>query len=233
MCFSAIAALPRGMFSAALAALLLAVAATFPPAPSRAEALDSEAFVSAFGEVCIPERLSYKGTLALAGNLGWRPVVTGENVEYDRFIVHSESLLAQEVSEDPDLVQGSGGAWFTREIGGRPHLLAVSYLLTDYLNSVGCYLYDFNATAPIDPEPVTRLLGHEIAYSSDGDDPLYAVDPELLISTVWGPPPRLPRTLDTYLTFIPRGSEVEAQTGFSGLLLKFSTSLPDLKEFQQ
>lgn len=32
--------------------------------------LDSEAFVAAFGEVCVPERLSYEGTLALAEELG-------------------------------------------------------------------------------------------------------------------------------------------------------------------
>lgn len=201
--------------------------------PAYAETPDGEAFVAAFGEVCIPERLSYKGTLALAEDLGWEPVATGENADYDLFIAHAEALLAEEIAEVPDFSQGSDGAWFTREIGGRSHLLAVSYLLTEYLDALGCYLYDFAATAPIDPEPVTRLLGQPIAHTTDGGDPFYAVDPELLVTTVWGPPPRLPRTLDTYLTFIPQGSEVAAQTGFTGLMLKFSTSLPDREEFEQ
>ena len=214
--------------------LIISVAFAAPFLSSaQAETPDSEAFVAAFGEVCIPERLSYKGTLALAEKLGWQHVVRGEHADYDRFIAHTADLLALEFAEDPDFSQGSDGAWFTRELGGRPHLLAVSYLLTEYLDTVGCYLYDFAATAPIDPEPVTSLLGKEIAYTTDGDDPFYAVDPALLVTTVWGPSPHLPRTGDTYLTFIPQGSEVAAQTGFTGLMLKFSTSLPDREEFEQ
>lgn len=215
----------RLIISVAFAALLVS--------PAQAETPDSEAFVAAFGEVCIPERLSYKGTLVLAEELGWEPVVTGENADYDLFIAHAEALLAEEIAEDPDFSQGSDGAWVTREIEGRSHLLAVSYLLTEYLDALGCYLYDFAATAPIDPEPVTQLLGQPIAYTTDGGDPFYAVDPAVLVTTVWGPPPSLPRALDTYLTFIPQGSEVAAQTGFTGLMLKFSTSLPDREEWQE
>ena len=196
--------------------------------PAYAGTPDSEAF----GEVRIPERLSYKGTLALAEKQGWRRVVTGDNPDNDRLIAHAADLLAKEVAEAPDFSQGSDGAWFTRKIEGR-YLLAVSYLLTEYLDTLGCYLYDFAASAPIEPEPVTRLLGQPIAYTTDGGDPFYAVDPTLLVTTVWGPPPDLQRTLDTYLTFIPEGSEVAAQTGFSGLMLKFSTSLPDRTEFEQ
>jgi hypothetical protein len=212
---------------------LAIVLSTISLSPVQAETPDGEAFVAAFGEVCIPERLSYKGTLSLAEDLGWRHVVPGENADYDRFIAYSDALLAGEVAEDPDLIEETGNAWFTREIGGRPHLLAVSYQLSQYLDALGCYLYDFAATAPIDPEPVTRLLGQPIAHTTDGGDPFYAVDPAVLVTTVWGPPPRLPRTLDTYLGFIPQGSEVAAQTGFSGLMLKFSTSLPDREEFEQ
>jgi len=212
---------------------LAIVLSTISLSPVQAETPDGEAFVAAFGEVCIPERLSYKGTLSLAEDLGWRHVVPGENADYDRFIAYSDALLAGEVAEDPDLIEETGNAWFTREIGGRPHLLAVSYQLSQYLDALGCYLYDFAATAPIDPEPVTRLLGQPIAHTTDGGDPFYAVDPAVLVTTVWGPSPRLPRSLDTYLTFIPQGSEVAAQTGFTGLVLKFSTSLPDREEFEQ
>ena len=213
--------------------LLAAIVTFLSLSPAHAERADGEAFVAAFGEACIPERLSYKGTLALAEKLGWRALVAGENPDYDRFITHSDALLAKEITEDPDLFQGSGGAWFTREIDGRSHLLAVSYLLSEYYDGTGCYLYDFGATSPIDPEPVTRLLGRPVAYATDGGDPIYAADPALFVSTVWGPPPGLPRTGDTYLTFVPEGSAFAEQTGFTGLVLKFSTSLPDREEFRQ
>ncbi len=217
----------------AIAVLSLTSASQAQQAPTPPTGTDGEAFVAAFGDVCIPQRLSYKGTLALAEELGWRPVVTGENDAYDRFIEHSDKLLADEIAEEPDLLQGFGDGWFSREIGGRSHLLAVTYFLSEYMDSTGCYLYDFEATAPIDPEPVSRLLGREIAYSTDGDDPMYAADPALLVTTVWGPPPDLPRTGDTYLTFIPERSPAAEQTGFTGLMIKFSTSLPDREEFQE
>lgn len=211
----------------------LTVLALITAAPGHSQAPDGQALATTFGEVCIPERFSHDGTVALAHELGWQAVVAGENAEYDRFIAHAEARLAEEVAEDPDLIQGSESAWLTRDIGGRPHLLAVSLLLTSVMDTLGCYIYDFAANAPIDPEPVTNLLGQEVAYTTDGDDPFFAVDPQLLVTTVWGPPPGLPRTGDTYLTFIPESSAVAGETGFAGLMLKFSTSLPSWEDRQK
>ena len=37
----------------------------------------------------------------------------------------------------------------------------------------------------------------------------------------------MPRTGDTYLSYIADGSSYVADTGFSGLVLKFETSEPD------
>lgn len=218
---------------AALGATMVTLFASFALTPAHADAVDAEAFVAAFGEVCIPERLSYEGTVALAGQSGWTLVMPGANEPFDRFIEHAETLLQEEIADEPDFYHGSDGAWFTREIGGRPHLLAVSLLLTEFMDTAGCYLYDFAATEPIDPEPLTRLLGRPMGYTTDGGDPDYAVDPAELVSMVWGPPPALPRTGDTYLTFIPEGSPHAARIGFTGLMLKFSTSLPSWEERQQ
>src|SRR5690606_40699171 len=94
--------------------------------PAQAETPGGEAFVAAFGEVCIPERLSYKGTVALAEKLGWQHVVPGENADYDRFIAHSDALLAGEVAEDPDRIEATGNARVTREVGELPHPLPAS-----------------------------------------------------------------------------------------------------------
>lgn len=195
--------------------------------PARAAPAGQEAFVAAFGAACIPQRLSYEGTVALAEKLGWRRVVAGEDATLDRFIAFAAERLRQEVAEDPELYRGSDIAWFTREVGGRRLVLAANQLLTRVIDIAGCYLYDFGATAPLDPEPVTKLLGQPVAYTSDGGDPAYAIDPRDLVTTVWGPPPALPRTLDTYMIFVPEGSPHAAQVGFTGLVLKFSTSLPD------
>lgn len=136
------------------------------------------------------------------------------------------------MKEDPELYEGSENRWFVREVNGRSYLLNVSFLLTKVIDTLGCHLYDLEAEAPIDPALVTTLLDHPISHTSAGGDPAHAVDQALLVTTVWGPSPRFPRTLDTYLTFIPKGSKVADQTGFTGLALVFQTSLPNRDEFQ-
>ena len=197
--------------------------------PAYADAPDAERFVAAFGEVGIPERLDYQGTLALAERLGWRKIVPGEDAETDRFVANAREQI-EEAGEDGDFAFEVEMEVFDRTIEGRRYLLSVDLALTDFIDLLGCLIYDFAATESIDAETVTRLLGQPIAYTTLGGDPNYAVDPSKLVSTVWGPAPRLPRTLDTSLSFVPVGSPIAAQTGFTGLVLKFSTSLPSWEE---
>lgn len=211
----------RAISALVLAALFLS--------PARADAPDGERFVAAFGEVCIPERLSYQGTLVLAERLGWETIVPGEDATVDRFLAHARDQLEAAGQED-DFAFEARMEVFRREIDGRRYLLAVDLVLSEYINLLGCLLYDFAATEPIDAALVTRLLDHPIAYTTDGGDAEQAVAPALLIGTVWGPSPSLPRTLDTYLSFIPEGSPIAEQTGFTGLVLKFSTSQPDREQ---
>ena len=119
-------------------------------------------------------------------------------------------------------------------IGGRSHLLAVSYAAGGVSRCIGRYLYHFAASAPIDPAGDAAALGQTIAHTTDGGDPFYAVDPSRSSSPSGGRRPAWPRTLDTYPGLHPLGQrEVAAQTGFTGLMLKFSTSLPDRAEFEQ
>ena len=196
-------------------------------APVRAEAPRAAAFVEAFGAACIPERSSFQRAVAHATELGWQPVVAGENAAYDRFIAHAEGLFDEEIAEDRDFYDAADGAWLTRVIDGRSYLLAIAVLLTDTLDTLSCHLYDFAATELIDPAPVSALLDVPVAYRTDGDDPFFAFDPDHLISVTWGPPPSLPGTGDTKLTFIPKNSPLLEVVGFTGLTLKFWTSLPN------
>lgn len=205
---------------------LAALTLTAPFAAARADEAAERQFVAAFGEACIPERLSHRGTLDHVATLGWEPVAPGKNPAADRLIATAVAELAREKAEDDFAFEGEL-AFFTRTIGTRTYLLAVSAVLSEYIDLNGCYLYDFAAKEPVDPALVSTLLGTEPAYSTDGDDPYYAADPAELISTVWGPPPGLPRTMDTYLTFIPADSPIADRLGFTGAVLKFSTSLPD------
>jgi hypothetical protein len=216
--------------SASLRATLCSIIlAALSLTPARAHVPDAERFVATFGEVCIPERLDFQGTLALAERLGWQKIVTGEDAATDRFVVNAREQI-DEAAEDDDFAFEVEMAFFDRTIEGRRYLLSVDLVLSEFIDLLGCLIYDFAATEPIDAELVTRLLGQPIAYTTLGGDPNYAVDPSKLVGTVWGPAPSLPRTLDTSLSFVPVGSPVAAQTSFTGLVLKFSTSLPSWEE---
>jgi hypothetical protein len=201
----------------ALALALLAL-------PSAARAAEPEgyaqAFVSAFAEACVPQRLSYPGTMQTALAAGWRAVERDAHPELAALVSTSETVLEEDGDLDPKFEM----ALFARDVGGAPHYLVVSrsqFTLEqgdDPWVYIGCYVYNFDADGPIDPAPVTALIGKPISNS-------YA-EPEL-VGQVWGPPCPMPRTGDTYLSFIPDGSPVAEQTGFSGLVLKFETSEPD------
>lgn len=197
--------------TSALAALLLA-------APAGAQQVDerSTAFVEAFRTACVPQRLSFEGTAEQARVEGWTAVEDEDHAELAAVLAKSEEGMRE--AEDEGLEIDFRYEAFARPHGeGRLHLV-VSLAASDYLDEVGCYLYDFEATAPIDPNAVTAMIGHP-PVQSHADDTITA--------NVWGPSEGMPRTLDTYLTYIPPGSPLVDQGGFDGTVLKFTTSAPE------
>ena len=206
----------------ATAALGLMVAAPALPALAMPSDYD-RAFVSAFEQACVPGRLGYETSRQAASAAGWQEVEPDANPELDALMQLAERGVLEADLDSPTF----DAALYGKHIDGRPHYLVVSrtsFVIgdpDDPLNPwayIGCYLYDFDATQPVDPAPVSDLIGKPIAYSA-GDD--------TISSHVWGPACAMPRTGDTYLTYIPDGSPLVAQTGFSGQVLKFSTSEPD------
>lgn len=201
---------------AGLAAACAAVPAMAAPAPYDIE------FVSQFAEVCVPQRLSYPGTLETAKAAGWVPVARTANAELDAMMTISETAAA-----DPELQATFEYELLGKSFADAEHFLVVSrssFVIDPEADPVdpwiliGCYLYNLDATAPIDPEPVTALIGNPISNS---------ISDATLTAYLWGPPCPMPRTGDTYLTFVPESSPQAQAAGFSGLVLKFSTSEPD------
>lgn len=204
---------------AALTGLLAALSAGSAMAAPSAYDI---AFVSEFAEACVPQRLSYPGTLETARQVGWAPVERTAHPELDAMLAISEAAAL-----DPELQATFQYQIFGKSFEGTEHVLVVSrssFVVdseqdpVDPWVLVGCYIYNLDATAPIDPEPVTALIGKPIANG---------ISDATLTAYVWGPPCPMPRTGDTYLTFVPEGSPQAEATGFSGLVLKFSTSEPD------
>ncbi|MFV0298636.1 MAG: hypothetical protein ACK5JT_21245 [Hyphomicrobiaceae bacterium] len=196
-----------------LQALTVAMLATVLPLQPATAATFSASFVEAFISACTPERTSFSKTVAHARSLGWSEVETASNAELAAMIKRSEKGIAEGRAEG--YLSGYEMTVLSRVTAGRPLHLIVSLTRSKYLDMVGCYLYDFEATAPLDRAEVTRALGIEPANKMD--------TPEL-VSAVWGPSPRYSRTFDTYLSFVPPGSPHAAKTGFDGAVLKFTVS---------
>lgn len=175
----------------------------------------SKTFVETFRAACVPQRLSYDGTLAQAKAEGWTAFDPSGHRKFAAAMAKSDAGMAEAREEMPDLAFRS--ETFAKQVSGRPLHLVVSFTQSEFLDAIGCYLYDFDAAEPVDPQAVTAMLGIE---------PGQSMSDATMTSVVWGPSPDMPRTLDTYMTFLPPGSPHVEQTGFDGLVLKFSTSAP-------
>jgi hypothetical protein len=205
----------------ALAAVALALVAG--PALALEPPGYDQMFVDAFAEACVPGRLAYETTYAVALAAGWSLVERADHPELAAVMQKSDEALAAETDMDMDFV----GALFARDVAGVRHHLSVTqstFIIEegdDPWVMVGCHLYNFDATQPIDPTFVTALIGKPIANS---------IDHEGMLGHVWGPGCTMPRTSDTYLGFVAEGSLTVETVGFSGLSLNFSTSTPDAGE---
>jgi len=202
----------RRAIPSALALLLSAL-----PASASTPAAYDLAFVLRFEQACVPQRLSFEGTKAQALSEGWKAVSETDNAE-----LGSMMAVAKKAAIDPEYPDWKTDfAVFRHTILDAPAYLVVTHLAApDVINLVGCHLFDFDRQEMIDPALVTALIGNPIGES---------VDDQGLLSHVWGPPPALPRTLDTYLTLVKDESPLVAMTGFSGLTMKFETSEPEVQ----
>ena len=178
------------------------------------ETTDAEVFVETFWTLAVPRRLSYDGTRAWLAEQGWRDVTDDPPPDLARLLAKVREMVETDARDHTDFKLTA----FAGDAEGRPMFFIVTRVhKPEVITLVGSGLYDFNATGIIDPFLVVDKLGVPMARSLELDG---------LVGHVWGPSPDLPRTLDTYLTFVAPGSAAAEQTGFSGLMLKFATSEP-------
>jgi hypothetical protein len=202
--------------AAAIAVVTLLALGAFALSSGGASAQAPHPFVDTFAKTCVPQRLTYEGTVAQAKTEGW--VETAPDAHPEFAAVMAKSAAGLKEAEADGLTMGFQSTNFMREQGGTKLFLVVSFTTSEYLNEIGCYLYDFDATEPVPSIAVTNMLGVK---------PANAQLDEAITAYVWGPPPKMPRTLDTYMTFLPPGSPHVEAAGFDGVVLKFTTSAPD------
>lgn len=195
----------------------VAIAATALPALAAPSAYDV-AFIKAFEEACVPGRLGYQSTRDTAEAAGWLAVSRDVHPELTAVLAASD-----EAARDPELKSTYEMVAYGRDVEGQQHFLVVSRtsaVITEGeapFVQIGCYLYNFDATTPVSPEPVTALIGKPISRTEEANGS---------IAHVWGPGCTMPRTFDTYLSFVPEGGEAAAGVPLSGAVLNFTTSEP-------
>jgi hypothetical protein len=202
--------------------VLVALAAIggYGPAAAAPSAYDI-AFVAEFEKACVPGRLRYETSMDAAVDAGWLAIAPDAHAELRAIMEMAESEAL-----DSDLTDTSFEyTAYAKDIDGAEHYLVVSRSSAvigdpdDPLNPwvfLACHLYNLDATAPLDPEPVTALTGNPISATHPG--------PGGTITHVWGPPCPMPRTGDTYLSFVAEGSPMAGMVPFTGISLNFTTS---------
>jgi hypothetical protein len=185
------------------------------PAAAQPASYD-QAFTDAFAEACVPGRLGYETSRQAALAAGWVETTPAAHPELAAIMA-----LAETAAEDPELEATFAFTVYGKAIAEQPHFLVVSTtsaVISDPKDpwvQTGCYLYNFDASAPLSPEPVTALIGNPISASREGDGAL---------SHIWGPPCPMPMTGDTYLSFVAEGSPLVSQVPMTGIALNFTTT---------
>ena len=173
----------------------------------------SDTFVTVFEETCAGARKTFANAVEHAKQKGWSVVSPLSHAQLAAVMQKSADGMAQGKAEGhvTDFLHET----FSKIVSGRPVHLVVSLTQSSIFDQIGCYLYDFDATAPVDRSAVTRAL--KIA-------PANVIDDAAIVTAVWGPPKKASGRLDTYLTYIPAGSPHAVQTGFTGVVLKTTTA---------
>ncbi|MCB1486414.1 MAG: hypothetical protein KDJ88_03030 [Bauldia sp.] len=198
------------MSSIPVALSLLTIAAGVCVSASAAGAA-TDPRVEAFRSACIEDRQDFEALKHRALTEGWAPVHAGVNAELDAMMER-----AAEAEFDPGTTALLES--YLKAVAGNDAFLVLTSLASPQVDIVGCYVYDFEATAPIPPSVISDWLG---VPPSDTID-----EPEIIIGYTWETPEQLPGTWDIYLAYLPEGGGASHIAGFSGVLIKITSVDP-------
>jgi len=196
------------MIRAPLCGLALALI----PGVAPAAPLSDADFLSAFAVACLDGYRDPEARSRAIDAAGWAPVADDANPMLSRMLEIARRDLEQTKAEEgfvgSDAVYGrSGGAT-------GPYLVTTELALPEEaswsLDLLGCYLYDFEATTPLDPAPITARFAEEPAEVED--------QPGIIISQMWAVE-ALDGVWELRSTFIPEDSPGVDVTGFSGRVM--------------
>lgn len=205
---------------AALAALLIAQQT---PAPSDVR-------LETFKRACVPHRQDLVAAAVALEADGWNRAADNDHPE-----LAATMRRAREEAMDPELEMTVDFTVWLKAVGGRRLYVVLNRAdailreeadddgdgeIQDWekenrFSLLGCGLWDFDATTPIDPAAMTAWVGAA---------PVQVFDlPDDIVGGTWNVFDMLPGTAEVHIGYIPEGSEMFGRTGFSGVSITMST----------
>ena len=181
-------------------ALSAAPAGANAPEASALPQTDGSAALALFNDICIEGQENFALTEARATAGGW--TVAADDV-------HPATARIAAIARGADV----GASNTVLNVYAHPErseyiMLTDLTISGDRLN--GCYVYDFQAAGIPDLGALQSRLGAAAQPESH---------PGVIESRQWTRPPAFPSVATVRVGYIPRGSPVEAQAGFTGLAI--------------
>lgn len=190
-----------------LAVLLTAAVLADVPRPA------TDVRIEAFTAACVPHRQDNMRAAEALARDGWTPVGDDDHPELDATMARVRAE-----ADDPEYPMEMAYSAWRREMGGRRLYVVLSRVdatigrtedsdgdgviqewekATDF-SMLGCGVWDFDATAPVDPALMTAWAGAE---------PVQVVDqPGVISGGTWNVHEALPGSAEVHMGFMPEGS---------------------------
>ncbi len=213
-----------------ISALALASAADIPAPPTDPR-------LEAFKAACVPHRQDMaKAAEALSAD-GWERVADDDHPR-----LAAAMARARAEADDPELnMTLDFSVWGRTRDGQRLHVVLnrVHAMIGETKDSdgdgviqswerahswdqLGCGLWDFEATGPID---------HAVMNAWVGAEPVQFIDePGQISGGTWNVYEMMPGTGEVHMGFVPEGGGMGIAPGFAGLSITMTSALPDAHE---
>ena len=180
------------------------------------EEVAGDSRLDAFRAACMPEHRRPAKRPAVFTGAGWVPAV-----ESDSPMLAEVLKLARSVAEEgkADGISGALSVW-RKEVAGRPAFLVLSTVTSDQISLTGCYVYDFEAPAPVDPALITAWLG---------EAPAQTVDRAGFTAQIWNAE-GIDGVIELQSGVVAPDSQASKILGFHGVMIKVTSGVEAAKD---
>jgi hypothetical protein len=197
----------------ATVAAVLGVVASVPALADPA----ADGRFAAFLEACLDGHRDPVRRAAAIGAAGWTAAADDADAELAAVMRASRRAIAEAAQDDG--MTGSVSVFARDRTEGPLYLVTTEVNMPEdaewKIDLLGCHLYDFAATAPIDPAEISARFDEAPAETADR--------PGILTGQTWNVE-KIEGVWDVQNTFIPEGSPAAARAGFAGVMLKITST---------